>query len=60
MLQLYGDRGQQLGEKYCCGLLTKKDGNERVKDEEEIKEEERLQEEAEDDSRPDKYTITKN
>lgn len=48
-------------EKYCCGLLTKKDPNERPKDHDELMEEERKKNEyVKEDLIPDKYTITKN
>jgi adenylyl- and sulfurtransferase ThiI len=43
MFSLYGAKEVKVEpEKYCCGLLTKKDPNERPKDQEEIEEEERL------------------
>lgn len=50
-------------EKYCCGLLTKKDPNERPKDHDELMEEEAKKENdlyVQEDLIPDKYTITKN
>lgn len=49
-------------EKYCFGLLTKKDPNERPKDPDELAEEERLQNDlyVQESLIPDKYTITQN
>ena len=58
MFSLYGAVKEEEPEKYCFGLLTKKDPNEKPKDADELAEEERLENIYVPDDRPDKYTMT--